>query len=162
MAAIDDVDRHMGRSNGPVTAPTSEEVQTPPHAFVAGSHGCVNCGKVAIHYNHRSDYTPGVKPETIAEEASRIVYGDREKAYDDPNQNFRRIAKMWSGTLDKKLAPGQEITPRDVALMLVQLKISRESFRPNRENRVDLVGYALCLDRIVQEEEDKDRELMGT
>jgi hypothetical protein len=114
---------------------------------------CKVCEELRIHANHCGiDYeVPKVK--SIAEEATEIVFGDREQAYDDPNQNFRRVARMWTGTLDKKLAEGCEITPRDVALMFIQLKISRESFKPQRDNRVDIIGYALCLDRIVQAED---------
>lgn len=94
--------------------------------------------------------------ETIAEEASRIVYGDRERAYDDPNRNFNKLAHMWTGTILEKLKPGVTITARDVALMLVQLKISRESFKPNRENRVDGIGYWLCEDRVVAAEQQEN------
>ena len=113
---------------------------------------CNKCGKSRGHIAHFPVQHIG---ENIAEEAVRIVYGDREKAYDDPNQNFRRLAFMFQGVLDKKLAPNAQITPNDVALMLICLKISRESFKPSRENRVDGIGYWLCLDRIVQEQ-DKD------
>lgn len=130
------------------------------HKFVGATATaqCGVCTEMRIHDLHRGyDYevttTREPEPETIAEEAQRIVWGDREQTYDDPNQNFRRIAKMWSGMLDRKLAPGCEITPRDVALMFVQLKISRESFKSQRDNRVDMIGYTLCLDRIVQAEE---------
>jgi hypothetical protein len=65
---------------------------------------------------------------------------------------------MWTGTVLEKLRPGQVITARDVALMLVQLKISRESFRPNRENRVDGIGYWLCEDRIINEEAEAEED----
>lgn len=172
MAEIDATDNHMGRPAG--------------HGFIFGSMGpdgreyCDMCGrgrrdschiKSALVKGTPSETLPDAEPsyepmtatdveevpETIAEEASRIVYGDREKAYDDPNQNFRRIAKMWTGTLDKKLAPGCEVTPRDVALMFIQLKISREAFMPKRDNRVDIIGYALCLERIVEAEEAEYR-----
>jgi hypothetical protein len=94
--------------------------------------------------------------ETIDEEAHRIVYGDRERAYDDPNRNFRKLAYMISGVLDEKLKISGSITPNDVALILECLKISRESFKPSRENRVDGIGYWLCLDRIVQEQEGQN------
>jgi hypothetical protein len=87
--------------------------------------------------------------KTIDQEAHDIVFGDREEAYDDPNINFRKIAMMWSGMLDKKLTSA--ITPQDVALMFVLLKVSRESFQPKRDNRVDMIGYTLCLQRIVEE-----------
>jgi hypothetical protein len=154
MADIDAVDNHLGKAELPKR-----------HMFVGPTKhsNCDVCGALRIHDNHRGydydvDEPKPLQPErrvseTIAEEASRIVFGDREQAYDDPNQNFRRVARMWTGTLDKKLAPGCEITPRDVALMFIQLKISRESFKPQRDNRVDIIGYALCLDRIVQAED---------
>ncbi len=94
------------------------------------------------------------KGQNIAEEALEIVVGDREQAYDDPNRNFRKIALMWTGTLMEKLKGDALVTPRDVALMLIQLKISRESFSPSRENRVDGIGYWLCEDRVVNERQD--------
>jgi hypothetical protein len=98
----------------------------------------------------------------IAEEAASIVYGDREQTYDDPNRNFDKLGYMWTGHLLNKLKPGERITPQDVALMQVMLKISREGFRPKRDNRVDMIGYTLCLDRIEsssdsQEDSSHDR-----
>lgn len=137
-----------------------ESKEPSPHVYVSPNGGdtlgCKECrySKRALHHIQVTE-----KPkadETIAEEAQRIVYGDREKAYDDPNQNFRRLSFMWQGVLDKKLAPGATITARDVALMMVCLKISRETFMPNRENRVDGIGYWLCEDRIVKAEEAND------
>lgn len=136
----------------------------PPHAFVPlppdhRRNWCSVCGKPREYYIHNQNVPAVAPPENIADEALRIVYGDREKAYDDPNQNFRRIALMWTGTLDKKLRDGQCITPRDVALMFVQLKISREAFHPQHDNRVDMIGYTLCLQRIAEgEEEDNSAE----
>jgi hypothetical protein len=97
------------------------------------------------------------RDETIAEEAARIVYGDREKAYDDPNVNFEKIALMWNGLLLRKLKPHVRITPQDVALAFVLLKVSRESHRPQRDNRVDMIGYVLCGDRIVEAQDKLDR-----
>lgn len=93
---------------------------------------------------------------TIVQEASDMVYGDREESYDDPNVNFERLALMWTAVLLRKLKPGVKISARDTALMQVCLKIARESFRPQRDNRVDMIGYVLCLQRIVDREEDDD------
>lgn len=125
---------------------------------------CYECGILITAHNlielnenskfhHDNKHKTATQSETIAEEASRIVYGDREQAYDDPNLNFNKLAHMWTGHLLKKLQPGQTITASDVAIMQVMLKISREGFRPKRDNRVDMIGYTLCLDRI---EEAKD------
>lgn len=123
------------------------------HRTPTGTEVCATCGGNVHDVQHTSTVPPGVKPETIAEEASRIVYGDREQTYDDPYSNFQRIAHMWTGTLLKKLAPGMQITARDVAVCMVQVKVAREAHKPQRDNRVDIIGYALCLDRIVQAED---------
>lgn len=100
----------------------------------------------------KREFTKHVQTETIAEEAMRLVYGAREETYDDPNRNFKKLAHMWTGTLLELLKPGAELTPQLVALCLIQLKISRESFKPTRENRVDGIGYWLCEDRVIAEE----------
>lgn len=110
---------------------------------------------------YRKDNEPKSQSRTIAQEASDIVYGDREEAYDDPNVNFEKLALMWTAVLLRKLKPGVQVSARDVALMQVCLKIARESFRPKRDNRVDIIGYTLCLQRIddnetYQDEEDED------
>jgi hypothetical protein len=108
------------------------------------------------YVNAHKEEAPEVQQKEIHEEAADIVYGDREQTYDDPNKNFRKIARMWSGMLDKKLL--RPITPQDVALMFILLKISRESFQPKRDNRVDIIGYTLCLQRIMVREEYEARE----
>lgn len=127
---------------------------------------CQICGRIITAHDikelnenakfHYDTKHKSVQTETIAEEASRIVYGDREKTYDDPNRNFRKLAYIIQGILDGKLKDDARITPNDAALILVGLKISRESFKPTRENRVDGIGYWICLDRIVLEQEKAD------
>lgn len=86
--------------------------------------------------------------ETITTEAERLVYGDRGAAYGPPDADFRRTGGIWTALLEHKLGAGEEIDAKDVALCMVGLKMSREVHRPKRDNRVDLAGYALCLDRI--------------
>lgn len=126
------------------------------HRFIGTGVWCGECGRAPDFLYHIHSNAP--KPETIAEEAQRIVYGDREKAYDDPNRNFRKLALMIQAVLDSKLVPGAIVTPNDAGLILECLKICRESFRPNRENRVDGVGYWLCIERIVAEQEKTNAE----
>lgn len=135
---------------------------TGDHEFVpsdgySGECSCATCGADKLDSMHHRSVVkrnaPKLPPQkAIHQEAEDIVFGDREEAYDDPNINFRKIAKMWSGMLDKKLLTA--ITPRDVALMFILLKISRESFQPKRDNRVDIIGYTLCLQRIIEDEAD--------
>ena len=51
--------------------------------------------------------------------AMQLVGGDRHKDYGDKVKNHHNIAKLWSAYKDV------EITPHDVAIMMVLLKIAR-------------------------------------
>ena len=77
---------------------------------------------------------------TLASEAVKIVTGDRQAAYDHPRRNFARIAALWSPIL------GITVTPEQVALCMIQVKVAREINRHTRDNLVDLIGYTLTLD----------------
>jgi hypothetical protein len=91
---------------------------------------------------------------TVCDEAKRLVYGDRQEAYDHPAVNFARIAQMVNLLLAKKLRPSQEVLPEEVALILIAVKYSRLINEPtHRDSLVDLCGYALCSERIVRSRE---------
>jgi Domain of unknown function (DUF6378)/Domain of unknown function (DUF4406) len=89
--------------------------------------------------------------ETILEEAQRLVHGDRGSAYGHPYDDFSRTAKIWSAIL------GTDITPADVSLCMVGLKISREVNKPKRDNRVDGAGYFETLDMVREESDRRSR-----
>lgn len=76
--------------------------------------------------------------EDILEEAIRITRGDRQASYGPPDQDFRRTAAMWSAL------KGVDFEPREVALFMVALKLSRETYQRKRDNWVDIAGYARC------------------
>lgn len=84
-----------------------------------------------------------MKTETILEEAQRIIYGDRQVSYGNCRESFGRIAKMWSAILNK------EVTSKDVALCMIALKICREINKEDRDNIVDIAGYAGCIEKII-------------
>jgi len=84
---------------------------------------------------------------TILEEAQQAVYGARQEAYGHPFDDFSRTAKIWSAIL------GVEVTPAQVALCMVGVKISRECNRPGRDNLVDGAGYWATLELVRMEEE---------
>lgn len=90
-----------------------------------------------IHYQPGA-YQDGVKTEDVLEEALRITKGDRNAQYGPPDQDFRRTAAMWSAL------KGVEFEPREVALFMVCLKLSREIHQRKRDNWVDIAGYARC------------------
>jgi hypothetical protein len=87
--------------------------------------------------------------ETIATEAVGLVTGDRQKAYGHPSKNFEDIARLWSVVL------GIEVTPAQVGLCMIQVKLAREVFVPKRDNLVDAVGYLLAYDATKEEEDAK-------
>lgn len=71
----------------------------------------------------------------ILDEAKSIVYGDRQKSYGTPLDNHTRTAEMWSAFL------GVPITARDVCMLNVLQKVSRDRHAPKRDNCVDGAGY---------------------
>lgn len=76
---------------------------------------------------------------TVLEEAIETV-DERMKWYGSPKPSFIKTAAMWSAYL------GTPITARQVCMCLALLKISRDSFRPKRDNLVDIPGYARCAE----------------
>jgi hypothetical protein len=79
---------------------------------------------------------------TILEDAGVIVDGDREKTYGHPSLNFARTAVLWSVVF------GHKVTLEQVALAMICLKLAREVHEPTRDNLVDLVGYARCIEKM--------------
>ena len=69
-------------------------------------------------------------------EASDLINGDRELEHGPPKHNFRRIAKMWRGYLEK------DITPSDVCVMMVLLKAARLRHKLSDDSFIDMAGYA--------------------
>jgi hypothetical protein len=76
--------------------------------------------------------------ETILDEAARITSGDRQASYGPPDQDFARTAAMWSAI------KGVSFEPREVAMFMIALKLSRETHQRKRDNWVDVAGYAHC------------------
>jgi hypothetical protein len=72
----------------------------------------------------------------ILDEANRLTHGDRDKNYGTPYQNHLRIAKIWSVILEK------EVTPAQVALCMVGVKIARLVETPDHlDSFVDGCAY---------------------
>jgi hypothetical protein len=73
-------------------------------------------------------------------EAAKIIDGDRNAQYGDPEDNFSRTAKIWSVILN------HEISSEDVAMMMVGLKVARYASKSGFQGDtwVDIAGYAGC------------------
>lgn len=77
---------------------------------------------------------------TLAADAIAAVTGPRQRDYAHPKVNFQRIANLWSIILNV------DITPEQVALCMITMKVAREMNRHTRDNLVDIIGYTLTLD----------------
>ena len=69
-------------------------------------------------------------------EADRLVHGERNRDYDHSADDFARTAAIWSAVL------GVRVTPAQVGLCMIGVKLSRESPRHTLDNLVDIAGYA--------------------
>ena len=68
------------------------------------------------------------------------VLEERRDDYGDPVEQFRAIAERWSITL------GTPITPSQVALCMIDLKLARLAYDPGHvDSIVDVIGYAALL-----------------
>ena len=91
--------------------------------------------------------------ESVCERANRLVSGVRQWDYDHPKDNMSRIAKMWEVILGV-----DNISPKNVALCMIAVKISRETHSHNKDNLVDIAGYAQVADLTIENVIHKDDE----
>jgi len=87
--------------------------------------------------------------QALLEEATKVITKDRNNSYGEPDQDFKRTAKLWNIYLADKeykdAATQQDLEGYDVAIMMMLLKISRLSWNPtHKDSWLDLAGYAAC------------------
>lgn len=83
-----------------------------------------------------------VKPESVLQEAERLVNGDRQQSYGDASESFERIADFWHAYLKTKLKGDAHVSAKDVAAMMILMKVSRSVTSSKRDSWVDIAGYA--------------------
>ena len=73
------------------------------------------------------------------------VVEQRERIYGPPEESFAQIAARWS------LVLGINISPAQVALCLIDLKVARLTRDPSHlDSIVDVAGYAACLREVTR------------
>lgn len=85
----------------------------------------------------------------ILDAAEKIVTGERQQTYGQPEDNFVTIAQMWEAYL------GVPISAMDVSMMMVLLKVARVSGRSDLttiDNFIDICGYAACGGEVAHRE----------
>jgi len=74
-----------------------------------------------------------------------MVNGGREEDYGSTEDNFGRIAELWSAYLEAKFNLNVALQPHEVAHMMMLFKMARLMQAPGHlDSIVDLIGYAIC------------------
>jgi len=80
----------------------------------------------------------------ILEQAAAVI-ADRRVTYGDPAASMATVAARWSVTL------GHPVTPAEVMLCMIDLKLARLAHDPaHRDSIVDVIGYAALLPEVTQ------------
>lgn len=83
----------------------------------------------------------------ILEEADFLINGPRQDRYGHPLDDFGRTAQIWSAII------GFPITPEQVALCMVGLKLSRECNQHHEDNLIDAAGYLGTCQMVIEEQQ---------
>jgi len=86
---------------------------------------------------HGGEPTP-----TVLEEAADITAGSRQELYGHPRDNHGSTAQLWGAYLTRRFGREIPLDARDVCIMQVLLKVSRDANERKRDNLVDICGYA--------------------
>lgn len=80
---------------------------------------------------------------SVALEAHAAIHGVKRKAYGPVEQSFDEIAALLNIVL-----PGKSLVGKDIAKIMLCLKLYRESVAHSRDNCLDLCGYADLLQQL--------------
>lgn len=72
----------------------------------------------------------------ILKTALKLTTGDRHNEYGDCIVELDRVATIWSVIFET------DVTPNQVALAMIALKITRQMHTNKKDNWVDIAGYA--------------------
>ena len=72
----------------------------------------------------------------LLDRAKQIISSDRNSTYGEPEDNLGRIANLWATYLERP------ISARDVAMLMILVKVAREIHNPHDDNPLDIAGYA--------------------
>ena len=97
--------------------------------------------------NFNSQWEEAVKTMQKADtnvllDANDLVAGERQEEYGHPSQNHCCTAAMITAYLTRKGILNKPLTARDVCMINVLQKVSRDAFKEKRDNLVDIAGWA--------------------
>ncbi len=83
----------------------------------------------------------------VLTKAVEIINGERDSDYGDALDNHQRIANLWNVYLEGK----NSVTPEDVAIMMILLKVARLINTHTTDSFVDIAGYSAIAEEIREE-----------
>lgn len=90
--------------------------------------------------------------------AGRIINGERQTSYGDPEDSFTWIAQRWNQYLKGRYGANFELTAEDATFMMADFKMARECNQHKSDNLVDAVGYmGINYDMVVVDPKDDNR-----
>ena len=96
-------------------------------------------------YNTKSD-----KPRFEILQLAEAAVTDREKQYSSPDVNYYRVARIVQVILQDKLRPEAELSPADMVMVNLAIKMSRLIEKPDHQDtQVDIAGYASLMSEVV-------------
>lgn len=88
---------------------------------------------------------------SILVDADDLTRGDRRRYYGHPLDNHGNTAELWTAYLERKFGFQCRLSYRDVCLMMVLLKVSRDCNQTKRDNLVDIAGYTRNIEQAEHE-----------
>lgn len=83
-----------------------------------------------------------VKKQSILLQADKIVNGDRNEQYGDPNVAFEEYRTILKATF------GIDLTSAQICKVLMAIKLGRMKYKYKEDSLVDLCGYTEILNRL--------------
>ena len=90
------------------------------------------------------------KPRFETLRLAEAAVTEREKQYNSPDVNYDRVAKIVQVILQEKLRPEAPLSPADMILINLAIKLSRLGEAPDhKDSQVDIAGYASLMSEVV-------------
>jgi hypothetical protein len=105
------------------------------HYVVMSDNSTINCPDCVDDSAGESDRK--FERGFVLDQAKALITGERAKQHGEASETHGKIAERWSSRL------GCTVTSKDVALMMIDVKLVRNQHNPTAEdNYVDIAGYA--------------------
>ena len=98
------------------------------------------------------------KVSNVLDKADEVTSNDRNRYYGHPLDNHTNTAAFWSSYLNRKYGSDISLSARDVCMMMILLKVSRDANKQNEDNLVDICGYARNAEMVDVEAEKRGNQ----